>query len=166
MKSQNKTISKGRMLLILGVAVVALGSTFVTANIIMSKKSQLSNVTNVLGVATNQYYDVSIDNAVLESVDKQNPPTSKRYNVALSIKNKDSQVLQIIPGKQIFLTTNTGNTYLLTTKFLTPGMVMGGPVLSGGTSKLSLDFDIPTNETPKQLVFQADGTKPVVAIAL
>lgn len=165
MKVQNETLSKQKLTIILSFVVIALTGVFVIANSIVGKHSQLADITNVLGVSTaNNFYDVKV--VGIQQQQAVAGEATKRVSLQVGVTNKTAQTLQIAPGLQMFLTSNTGKIYPITARYMTPGVLIGGPLAANGYTSLSIDYEISASEQPASFSFQEDLSKPTVTIKL
>jgi hypothetical protein len=166
MKKKIHSISKPKAALMLGLIIVALSGTFVCANIIINKKHQVANLTDVLGSSSNSYYDVKVLGHQTNASSGADGTAFTRVTTQMGVTNKTNTTLQIAPGLQVFLTSNTGTIYPITARYLTPGVVLGGELAANSYMLLNLDFDIPQAEQPSTITFQLDLSKPTVTIKL
>lgn len=138
---------------------------FIAANIVISQKNHVTPLTGVLGLsANNNYYNLQVTHIAVATADSS--AASKRATVTTSLTNNGSQILQVSPGLQMFLVTDTGSIYNMTAKYLAPGTALGGPLAINGSMTINVDFDIPFNETPKTFTYQPDSSKPTAKIGL
>lgn len=117
---------------------------------------------NVLGkMSVANQFSVSATNLRIGGVDPI--AQTKRVSITVTVNNVSNNTIQIAPGMQMQLTDTNGSTTFATAKYLSAGQTIGGPVPSGSSSVLSVDFEIAAAAQPKEFVFQQDlATKALV----
>lgn len=89
-------------------------------------------------------------------------PSLSKVTVDITVSNTSAGLMQISPGLQMYLNTNTGTSYPFTAEYLPAGTTIGGPLASKNIMTLGVDYKIPISETPNSLTFHPDGsTKPL-----
>jgi hypothetical protein len=166
MKNNINFISKPKMTLLLGLVVISLGGVYVMANSILGTKHQFASTTDVLGTSTNNYYDVKVVSKQLTPTKDMGGVSITRVGLQIGVTNKTANTLQIAPGLQMFLASNTGKVYPITARYVSPGVVIGGPLAGNSYTQMNIDFDLPASEQPESLTFQEDLSKPIVTIKL
>jgi len=120
-----------------------------------------TSATSVLGESTTATpYAVKV-NHVQTSIDQAS--AAKRVTVSLRLENTSNTILQIAPGMQMYLVTDAGTAYNMTTQYLPPGQVIGGPLAPANTENLAIDFLIPASQAAERFILQLDAsTTPTV----
>lgn len=140
----------------------------VLANSAVNDKFARSIATNngVLGVntvvespvITPNPYEMETNNVVIANIDDE--AQTKRVSINVSIKNNTDQTLELSPGLHLHLIDTSGVFYSYTAQFLAQNEIVGGPVLSGQSIYIDLDFIIPQQSTPAKLELAVDAQTP------
>lgn len=112
----------------------------------------------------NGMYSVSVVGVNIANDSKDMP--TKRTTISVKLQNLDNELLQVSPGLQMFVKTNTGNVYNMTAQYLPKDASIGGPLESNQTMQLAVDYDIPTAETAQTFIFQPNSSTPETEIGL
>lgn len=112
----------------------------------------------------NGMYDISVSGVKL--VDATGSVGVKRASINVSVANLGNEVLQVSPGMQMTLITDSGKPYSVTAKYLSENEVIGGPVETGDTKTMIVDYEIPSSETPDKLIYQKDLATPQTEVKL
>lgn len=145
------------ILLILGSSLVV-GSKLGSNGYKKVYKVQDQSVKEVLGV--------SVNNKVVEL--KVNSKTKKgpRVTLNISIKNNTPEVLQFSPGLSLRAIDDLGASHLVTMKFVSPDLVIGGPIGSGKSTTLDVDFEVENSSDLVKLIYQPGQASEKLEIKL
>jgi hypothetical protein len=147
-----------------GVAVLLLSVTAIN-----NRRTPVNLSTNqksgVLSASSEKAgYKISISG--VKRGEKNIQSQTERTTISLAVQNLTSRVIQISPGLQMFLRDGTGAAYKVTTEYLSYGVVVGGPLSGGATTKLNIDFKMPVGSTAKQFIFQLDASNSPTVMEL
>jgi len=165
MKKHLQKANKLHLTAALSVVAIAIAGLLVVANGVVTSKTSQKPLTNVLGLtATNNFYNLEVSGVLVGPADAKT--ATRRATINITLHNTSNEVLQVSPGLQMFLVGSTGKVYSMTAKYLPAGSTIGGPIGSGGSATMSVDYDIAGTETPKTFTYQPDSSKPIASIGL
>jgi hypothetical protein len=148
---------KTRLLTLVTAAIILVCALAVTAS---SNKKHLGSVfngtTNVLGVSTEAKDSTLSINKVTTTSDARTTASMMRVIVSITLKNTAGRQLLVSPGEQMTLVDKDGGAYQMTAGY-NPGRVIGGTLEAGQTFTGDIDFEIPTNKTPAQFIYQENA---------
>lgn len=148
----------------MSVALVCLSTAAVLGFILQHREDQNSSV---LGIS----HQVSPDNSSsvpLEVTRKDVVPAngSQRVSVAVRVTNTTEAELLLSPGLQFWIEDASGNRYPYTAEYDDPTVASGGPVGAYQVSNLQLNFTVPMDSAPTELIFQQDASASLQKVGL
>ncbi len=168
MEQENKAesrVTKRRVSLLLAVVAVGIVGLFVAGNAAVMTRRGQDNATRVLGATIrNEDYAITLKGMLVGQANETKG--TERITIQVVLTNTSSVLQQISPGLQMHLVSDTGTVYPITAEYVPADMSLGGPLEPQQSMDLSVDFNIPMNETPQTLTFQPDSAKQTATIGL
>jgi Domain of unknown function (DUF4352) len=162
-KKLDMSDDKRKVALLLAPLALLLIGGFILGLNIKDNQTQVittSQATEVLGVSlTENNVNVEVHHIKKDMQDSNLATGTQKLTVNLTVSNNGSVIFLFSPGLDIKVKDAHGNVYEPTAKFLSPETVIGGPINSGKSSTLDVDFEVPNQNTALSLVFRGQSTQ-------